>query len=138
MVAAVMRMVMSIIDITSISPVLLWSCVEEAVVLTVANMPMLRVFFWRGKNFLSAAGTSQVNTTLSGTGRNQPTINDGYELSSQGRGITGMVTSPKDRRSGFVDDDAKAVLCSVEVNVETMDIDEDASTTKSESADWRA
>jgi hypothetical protein len=45
MVAAVMRMFMSLIDIASISPVLLWGIVEGAVVLMVANAPMLRVFF---------------------------------------------------------------------------------------------
>jgi hypothetical protein len=36
---------MSLIDIASISPVLLWGIVEGAVVLMVANAPMLRVFF---------------------------------------------------------------------------------------------
>jgi hypothetical protein len=45
MVAAVMRMFMSLIDIASISPVLLWGIVEGAVVLMVANAPMLQVFF---------------------------------------------------------------------------------------------
>ena len=138
MVAAVMRMVMSIIDITSISPVLLWGTVEEAVVLMVANAPMLRVFIWRGPNFLSVTGTSHhVNTTVGN--RDRTTVYDAYELSSAGSGVTGTVTSPKDQRGGFVADDPKAVLCSVEVNVETVDVktlDEDSSTTRS--VEWTA
>jgi hypothetical protein len=133
MVAAVMRMVMSLIDIASISPVLLWTTVEEAVVLMVANAPMLRVFFWRGQSFASVTETSQLVTTTFGTGRDRTTIYDDYELSSTRSGVVGMVTSPKAHGDRFVADDPKAVLC-IEVNVETIDvktIDEDASTTKS-------
>jgi len=127
MVAAIMRMIMPMIHINSIAPVLLWSTVEEAVVILVANAPMLRVLFWSGQNFVSVTGTSRhVNATL-GT-RDRVALQDGYELASKGSGVVGIVTSPKDR---FITDDPKAVLCSVEVNVETKTIDEDASTTKS-------
>ena len=133
MIAAIMRMIMPMIHINSIAPVLLWSTVEEAVVILVANAPMLRVLFWSGKNFASVTGTSRhANTTLGG--RDHTTLQDSYELAtSKGTGVVGIVTSPKDR---FIADDPKAVLCSVEVNVETKTIDEDASTTKS--SNWAA
>jgi hypothetical protein len=57
------------------------------------------------------------------------TFHDGYEL--HGSGVVGVITSPKDRRGGFTVADPKAVLCSVEVNVETTDVksvEEDTST----------
>src|SRR5436309_3253998 len=66
MIASIIRCAIAVTDSQSLTNVLIWSTVEEIVVIIVANAPILRPLFFRGKNFES---NTSADVTTYGTGR---------------------------------------------------------------------
>jgi len=131
MVASILRAAMSIKNPASISPVLLWSTVEETVATLVANGPILKALVFRGQSF----GSSNTSTHgTSGYTRDRST-HDVYEMKPKGNGFTSVVTSSKGQGKGDSScDDTLMVMRTVEVTVQSEKLDEDASS--SESSRW--
>src|SRR5277367_4139193 len=107
MIASIIRCVISVTDAESLTKVLIWSTVEEVVAMVVANGPILRPLFFRGKNFESPSSnhlTTGHNGTLAYTNHGG-TLHDIYEMTSdKGTGNTVSVVSAGDtnfRTSGF-------------------------------------
>jgi len=90
-----------------LTKVIIWATVEEVVAMVVANAPILRPLFFRGKNFESSA-SNNVTTGHNGTRtytNHGGTLHDIYEMTSdKGIGNTVSVVSAGDanfKRSGF-------------------------------------
>ena len=62
--ASIIRCVIVVTNDTSLTKVLIWSTVEEVVVIVVANAPILRPLFFHGKKF---EGMTSDNCTTKGT-----------------------------------------------------------------------
>jgi hypothetical protein len=122
MVASIMRTVMSLINTTSIAPVLLWSVVEEAVATIVVNGPILRVLVFKGQNFESSSVPSR---DTRGYTRDRSTGNDRYELHSVGK-VTTTVSSGRLGREEYEGGVIKTV--EVSVNSEVKEVDDCSST----------
>jgi hypothetical protein len=93
-IASIIRCVISVTNDTSLTKVLIWSTVEEVVVIAVANAPILRPLFFQGKSFENRAsdhGTTR-GTRSRYTGRGG-TYHDAYELASDKGNTVGVVTS---------------------------------------------
>jgi hypothetical protein len=88
--ASIVRCVVSVDSSTDLAQVLIWATVEEVVAMIVANGPILRPLFFRGKSFDGSAsttgGTRQWNDTAAP---------DVYELAGAKMGATnGFVKKP--------------------------------------------
>lgn len=136
-VAALMRMVMYIVQPGTISPVLLWSTVEETAGFLVANAPAVRVLFFKGRAFFTSNATSMnasaMNTSqFSRHDRTNHTghiPDDDFEMLPKQGGIVGVVTSP---RGSLPKSDLKGVLKSVEVNVHSESLKHDSESSSSD------
>ena len=134
-IASIVRCVISVIDSQSLTKVLIWSSVEEVVVVVVANAPILRPLFFRGKNFESSGNTSHHGTTrgtrayTTGGG----TLHDVYEMAPDKTGNTVSVVTAGDasykklaasksaRNAAPTTQDTFGVLRTVEVMVHSED-----------------
>jgi Fungal rhodopsin domain len=124
-IAAVIRCVISVTDSTSLTKVLIWSAVEETVSMIVANIPILRPLFFRGKNFESSVG----NTARLATNRSRYTdhqaLPDTYELTNDKKGNVVSVVSADAKKTARnaapTAADTFGVLRTVEVMVHSED-----------------
>ena len=133
-IAAIVRAAVSIRDLhfpVSISRVLLWGTVEQAVVTLVANAPGLRVLIFPGENFASGSVSGQRSTA--GYTRDRST-HDGFEMNNRNGAMT-VVSSPSMRRNDHSGGRKNSL---VEVNMENehvvKGVEEDSSSC--ESAKW--
>jgi hypothetical protein len=126
MVSSIMRCVMAIVQPDLISPVLLWSTVEETVSLLVANAPVLRILVFKGMGFITQHSSNNGPTTGRLTTLNKSTTHDDYEMVPKGGPIVSVISSPRDEKRGKITrDNTMQVLRTVEVQVHAEELKRD-------------
>jgi hypothetical protein len=131
-VASIVRCVISVLDAQSLTKVLIWSTVEEVVVVIVANAPILRPLFFRGKNFESNGTSNHGTRGTRGYTTGGGTLHDVYEMASDKTGNTVSVVTAGDQNYKLVasrtarapaptTQDTFGVLRTVEVMVHSED-----------------
>ena len=93
MVASIIRCVISVTDNQSLTKVNIWATVEETVAMIVANGPILRPLFFRGKNFESTGSTHAVTQRTGVYTTTHGTLHDAYELTPDTKGNTVSVVT---------------------------------------------
>ena len=132
-ISSLVRCIIAVTNPAGLSQVLLWSAVEESVFALVANGPIFRPLFFRGKDF---AGDTHSRNRATGVTRS---LHDIYEMTPKDNGVFSVVSS-EPHKSAISRGNTIGVLRTVEVSVQTEDfkkLDEDGTSSHS-SGHWMA
>jgi hypothetical protein len=131
-ISSIVRAVIIVTDGGNIKTAFIWSTIEQLVCILVANGPILRPLFFRGKNFESSGTSNNTHTT----GLRAGTLHDVYEMTPKETGVVSVVTAGDGVKRQGVRANNIDVVRTVEVKVQESDAKKDDDRRSSQSSLW--